>query len=236
VARLKNRRSGVGSAIAKFEATINAAIEKFETDEKAARIAAAKTATQTTRKYAGRTRKQDAGDRPGRPAGHLNRTLRWRPAVNASMVGFDLGAADSQSEYWIIQEIGTNARAVIRRAGRSNPRGAPASGATYIKSVPSQIGRRLSRGLAFGTAPGGRFVLPGGAGQFQQIYAKDTLTGGWVDFRKNSPSSQSARIVIRHEIKGKQMVKFGAEEGFRQYEQAVLTAAQQAFDGHPKPG
>lgn len=231
MATLKSRRSGKGTAVAKFQATINSAVKKFERDELAARKAAAATATTMTRKYAGRTRPQDAGDRPGRPAGNLSKTLRWRPAANASMVGFDLTAADAQSLYWVIQEIGTDERAVIFRANRPNPVGRPKKEAVYVKTVKSQVGRRISRGLAFGTAPGGKFQLPGAA-RGQQIYPKETLSGGWAA----NPLNQSARIVIRNEIRGKQMVKRGGEEGFQQYEQMVLAAAQQAFSGHPKRG
>jgi hypothetical protein len=226
---LRSSRPGPGTAVAKLEAVINDAIKKVEKAELAARRSAARRATEVTRLHAGRTRPQDAGPRPGRPAGNLNKRLRWRP-MNVSMVGFDLAAADTQSRYWIIQEIGTNQRATIFSANESNPVGRPKANATYIKSVPSQIGRRIPRGLAFGTAPGGKFQLPGAA-RHQQIYPIETLTDvpPWGIGRV-------PRIRIRREIEGKHMVKYGAIEGFRQYEQQVLAAAQQAFSGHPKTG
>jgi hypothetical protein len=226
---LVSSRPGPGTAATKFKAMIADAVKNVEKGERAARTSSARIATEVTRLNAARTRLPDAGERPGRPAGHLSKRLRWR-AMNVSMVGFDLAAADTQSRYWIIQEIGTNERATIFTPNDPNPVGRPKTGAAYIAQVRSQVGRRVPRGLAFGTAPGGKFQLPGAA-RGEQIYPIETLTNvpPWAIGRV-------PRIRIRREIQGKHMVKLGGEAGFRQYRQEVLAAAQQAFAGHPNRG
>lgn len=212
-------------------ARLNGRIGKFVAAERSARTSAAQTATNATRQAATRTRPQ-APLRPGRMSRGLGRGLEWKAGSGEdSYVRFDIDKADRSARYWIVQEIGTGQRATIRQAlppddyKNRNPVGRPKKGANYVRTVKAQSGRRIHRGLAFGTGPAGRYTRPGAA-KNQQIYIASDLQG---------TPMKMPRIVIRREIKGKGMVKKGAKAGFRQYREAVLTAARRAFGGHPGP-
>jgi hypothetical protein len=213
--------------IGKPLANIARGLRQFADDELAARSKAARKATITTRSIVSRTMRPRTIARRGRNFPILATNLRWNAGQDSSSaVEFDIADADTRMRFWIVQEIGTNERAIIKHGGSSNPGGRPKKGATYVRSVRTQRGRAIGHGgLAFGTGPVGKWTRPGAA-RGQQIQVARNLSGipPWAIGRL-------PRIIIQREIVGKHMVALGAEAGFRQYETDVLTAARRAFGG-----
>lgn len=190
-------------------------------DERDARVAAAKTATQVTQSSFHYKRVADAPPRAGRRStgGQFTSHLNW--VVTGDDVAFDQASADAQVPYWIIQEIGTGKSATLKQGGRKNPRGRPRAGATYVKTVRSQRGRLIPSSLVFATSAGGQYSPPG-AGGGQQLYLRSMIKGAPVRRRA---------MVITREIEGQHFVQKGGQAGFRQYKPTVLAAARRAFQG-----
>jgi hypothetical protein len=220
---------------ADFSAEITTRLRTFQAAELAARQAAAQTATRVTRQLATRTRPRSLG-RPGRPVIDLAQQLRWLAGTGIdSNVRFDFSTANKGARFWIIQEIGTNASAEMRIGAEqgSTPyarQHAPVKRqqiSGYVRTVKAQKGRYIGRkfgrtsGLAFGTV-GGKYMEPSRR-RTDQIFETKDLEG--------APYYHNLRITIQREIKGKQMVKQGAEKGFLQYQNAVLAAARQLRQG-----
>lgn len=206
-----------------FGAGLAKRLKKFEDAELQARRAAAALATRTTR--AGFHYHRDlAPPRAGRSStgGHMTDFLEWKLTRDGG-VGFDLAAADRGAPHWIIQEVGTGKRATMRVGGTTNAPGRPAAGATKVRTVPSQVGRRLRGGLVF--ASGGQYS-PTGSGHREQIF--------WASQVKGVPRGAPS-IVIKREIQGQHFVQKGGQSGFRQYRSSVLAAARQAFSQAGKP-
>lgn len=202
--------------------SIRRMVEKFTTEVEKSAQRSAVLATRATVDALGPNLRPNPGPRAGR--NHSNRlktVLQWRVTATGD-VEFDQNRANAQNRYWIIQEIGTNARATMRVGGSKNPRGRARSGADYIRTIPAQRGRLISRGLAFGTN-NGVYAYPGSA-RNQQLYLASKLRG------VPSPRTQ---LVISKEISGRHFVKKGGQQGFRAYQTSVIAAARQAFAGHP---
>ena len=155
-----------------FTTGIDKRMKKLIDAERVARNSAAAVATQVTRTGFHYVRPVVA-PRPGRAStgSHFSK-LTWRSTPDG--VVFDTGQADAESKHWIIQEIGTGQRAVMRVGGLSNPRGRPAKGATHIRTVRSQKGRRLPGGLVF--ASNGQYS-PVGSAEREQIFRASQVTG-----------------------------------------------------------
>lgn len=189
-----------------------------------ARRSAAQVATTTSRQAIGRTR-PFAPPRRGRNHESIERVLRWglvgRGNTDAG-VGLNFTELNKRSEHWIIQEIGTGQRATIKVADKPNPRGRPTAGATYVRTVKSQVGRRISSGLVFATGPAGNYSKPGSASG-QQLYLRRQIKN--VPFASRRDRSQPG-IIIGREIPGQHFVQAGGREGFRHYRQSVLAAAR----------
>jgi len=207
-----------------LDAGLNRRLKALLDADKAAKQMAARAATASTRANF-RYRRDVIAPRPGRSStgGHMKQHLVW--TVRNDRVEFDVAQADSQVPHWIIHEIGTGQRATIRQAGVDNPVGRPKSGASYIRTVKSQRGRRISGGLVFAT--GGRWSPPGARRDEQLHWASRVL--GVPHHNAANPRGQAASIRIRREIAGQHFVKTGGEHGFREYQQSVLAAARQAF-------
>ena len=205
-----------------FGASFTRRIDAFRAQEIAARRTAATTATQVTRASFHHSRPQNVPNRPGRdnPLPMLQ-ALRWVPSGNG--VAFDIAEANYQAPYWIIQEIGTGQSAGLLRDGVKFGRGRRAVGAPNTISVRSQVGRRISGRLAWGTGPAGTWVAPGG-GTGQQLYLRALLKGG---------AAARGGMRIKREIKGQHMVQQGGNQGFRTYRTEVQAAARRAFGGRP---
>jgi hypothetical protein len=202
-------------------------------NEKQARQRAAQFATQETQDAFRYLRPHDATRRPGRSfstGGRFPSFLRWK--ATAEGVAFDAQQANRQVPYWIIQEIGTGQSARIRRAGESVSQGRPTREEAAVRSprIPSQRGRLISPGLAFGTREGGTYTPPGAA-TGQQLYLRSRLSGSNLSFVDQGRRQQQHQLVIRREIEGQHFVQKGGKEGFRQYRTSVLAAARQAFAG-----
>jgi len=197
--------------------------------ELSARSSAAKVATDVTRAtWNSRGGKRPvAPARPGRSStgGRMADHLSWRAQGGPDgQVVFDLAKADADAPQWIIQEIGTGARATVRRGGAANPVGRPASGASYVRTVQPQRGRRVAATLAFSSGPRGSYTPPGAA-RGQQLFLAVQLKNG----------SRSRGFRITREIQGRHFVRDGGEAGFLRYEQEVLKAARSAFAGQRRP-
>lgn len=201
-----------------FGAGLDRRIAKVEAAEKASLAAAARIATQRTRSNF-QYRRDAIAVRPGRSStgGKMRTHLKW--AVRNGMVEFDVDHADRMVRHWIIQELGTNSRATIRRANDLNPIGRPRKGSTYVRTVKSQKGRPINVGLVF--ASGGRYSPPG-TRRDEQLQWASQVTG--VPSRR-----RRAKMVIKKEIQGQHFVQKGGTTAFRVYEQSVLAAARQAF-------
>jgi hypothetical protein len=200
--------------------------------DKRAKELGARAATTTTRNSF-HYRREIIPPRAGRSStgGQMKQNLRW--TVRNDAVEFDIQEADERVPHWIIQEIGTGERATLFKFNEDNPIGRPKKGATYIRTVKSQRGRRISGGLVF--ASGGRYTPPG-ARRDQQLHWASQVLGvphrsGTVPF----PARQAARIRISREIEGQHFVKKGGEQGFREYRESVLAAARQAFRKSNRP-
>lgn len=204
-----------------FGAGLVERLRKLEQANTRAMQQAAQTATRVTR--AGFHYRRDiAPPRPGRSStgGQMRNHLKW--LVRNGAVDFDIAQADAAVPHWIIQEIGTGAKAVLRKYDVTNPKGRPKVDASYVRHVPSQIGRRLPGGLVFGS--GGVYTPTGGASR-EQIYLASTLTG----VRGGRVPRGVSRIRIGREIKPQHMVREGGTAGFHQYRTTLLAAARQAF-------
>ena len=208
-----------------FGAPLQERLRRLERGEQQARVKAAHAAQKASSRSIRYMRPSNVPPRPGRSStgGKLRTHVRWRPSPDASSVRLDMEHLNRAAPHWIIQEIGTGQRATIKRGGSRNPQGRARKGASYVRTVKSQRGRRITKGLAFGTGPGGQYVPPG-LGRGQQLYPRRGLRGA-------GPFRNARSIVIQREIKGKHFVRDGAEEGFREYRRSVRAAAQSAFGG-----
>lgn len=186
-----------------------------------AAVEAARTANAVSLANIKRTR-PDAPPRPGRNDESIERVLRWGP-TQAGGVGLNQSQLNARAPHWIIQEIGTDERAVIRSGSNPRPVGRPAAGANYVRTVKSQRGRRISSGLVFATGPSGQWTRPGAA-RNQQLYLRQQIKGVPA-----TPNNSQPGIIIENEIRGQHFVQKGAEAGFLQYRTKVLEVARQQF-------
>ena len=200
---------------------------KLVTADRTLRSTAADTATTVTRAHFKPKRPGGVPARAGRAAsGQMLAGLRWVTKPTTGMVAFDTAEADSKAPFWIIQEIGTGQSATLRQGGSANPVGRPAVGATYVRTVPTQIGRAIPRSLVWATGPGGTYS-PAGAGSGQQLYLRAKVKG--------APQGPGRSTFIGREIHGQHFVQRGGTEAFREYRSSVLAAARRAFAGQARP-
>lgn len=192
----------------------------FTRDVTAAQLRAADVANQVSKSHVRRLRDL-APPRAGRHHG-LKDAIRWR-GLKGSGVGLALNELNEKFPPWIVQEIGTGQRAIMRVGGSPNPAGRPTEGASYVKTVKSQRGRRISPGLVFASR-GGKYSPPGSA-TGQQLYLRSQVRGAPVRFDRSAQRSAPG-IRISREIKGQHFIREGAQAGFREYRQSVLAAAR----------
>lgn len=216
---------------------LNKRYREMATAEMAARKKAATVATRVTRdsfRYTGRP--VDVPERQGRKSTHgqLANHLHWNATSGiGGGVEFDVIGADHAAWYWIILEIGSGERAVLRRGGDPNPRGRPHANASFVRSVKSQRGRLISIGLGFASGPGGVYTPPGGQ-RDQQLYLRSQLVNRSAHAALSGAAPRQRgidQLVIKHEIHGQHFVKKGGTTAFREYSNTVLAAARRAFDG-----
>lgn len=193
----------------------------FDKAVRDARAQSAATATQVSRSNVRRIRPL-APPRQGRYHG-LKEAIRWAPMGKLDNVGLALKELDAKFPPWLVQEIGTGERAIQRISGVANPQGRPAAGASYVKTVRSQRGRRISPAFVFATR-GGQYSPPGSA-TGQQLYLRSQVQGAPVRYDPAARRSAPA-IVIDREIRGQHFIQKGGEAGFREYRQSVLAAAR----------
>lgn len=200
-------------------------IKRFLDSLSGAQARAAEVATEAARKQVKHVRPLTE-PRPGRNFKPIESVIRWRPVKSLNGdPGLNQQELNTEAGHWLVQNIGTGRSAVVHVAGRPNPTGRPAKGATYIRSIPSQKGRRIRAGLVFATGPGGTFVPPD-RGQFrnQQLQLRKNVEGGpW------SRTRSQAGIVIGREIEPQRFVQAGTKAGFREYRESVLAAARSEF-------
>lgn len=214
-----------------FDGGIHRRAAKLVAAEQKAAVSAAARATEVTRDSF-RYKREIAPPRPGRSStgGQMKQHLEWGVMKSTGQVAFKRTQADREVPHWIIQEVGTGKRATMKEGGKPNPKGRPAKGATYVRTVRSQVGRRISGGLVF--ASGGQWTPPG-ARRDQQLYWASQVRG--VPAYRGASTRQAAAIRIRREIRGQHFVKKGGQAGFRQYRGSVLTAARSAFRKSNRP-
>ena len=171
---------------------------------------AADTATTTSRSSF--KRKRDiAPPRPGRSgSGQMTKGIQWSRVSGQASVALRMADLNKAAPHWIIQEIGTGQTANIMRGADGGPETVRAT------TIPSQKGRRISSGLMWATK--GRYSPPNRAGGTENLFPRIGPAGN----AKNA-------MVIRREIEGQGFIKKGADTGFREYEQSVLTAARRQF-------
>lgn len=205
-------------------------IARFEEQIATARREAAATATAKSKAAVKRIR-PIADPRPGRNYEPIQNNLRWASGTSQDqdLVRLDTKSLDQKSRHWIIQNIGTGNSAVVHQAGRPNPQGRPAKDSTYVKSIKSQRGRRISAGLVFATGPAGQYTPPG-QGSGQQLYLRSKVSGGARGRSAWTRTHSQPGIIIRREIRPQRFVQAGAKQGFRQYRESVLSAARTAFE------
>lgn len=199
---------------------LNQRVSRIVQAESRIATAAAREATRVTRNTFRYKRPADAGKRRGRSStgGHMREALEWIPDGNGG-VRFNATRANQDALHWIIQEIGTGERALVRQGGQSQARGRPSVLANNYVRVKSQVGRRISPRLAWGTGPNGTFVAPGD-GSGQQLYLRSKLRG------KRGPKRG---MTIRREIQGQHFVQQGGVAGYSQYRQQLLEKARREF-------
>lgn len=202
-------------------AALQSRLRSFESSVLTASKASAAIATATSQ-GAVKAIRPGAPPRANRYSG-LRDALRWRPIGDGDIVGLALTELNQKFPVWLVQEIGTGERAVQHVAGKPNPSGRPAKDATYIKTVRSQRGRRISGALVFADR-GGNFSPPGAA-HGQQLHLRSQVKGAPVRFDRTT-NRRAANIVIEREIKGQHFVKKGGQAGFREYRESVLAAAR----------
>ena len=196
---------------------IDRRIDFFLEKEAKARVDAARKATEVSRqRWATRPNKRDPGGLGafmGRETtgGRMGSFIRWR-ALKGGGVGLNLQELDSKAPHWIIQELGTGKRAQMHVGDSSG------SSVTRLRTVKSQRGRRIPGGLVFASR-GGVYSQPPGTGR-EQLYLRSMVTGAPVIPRG---------MRIRREIKGRNFVRQGGTQGFRQYRRDTLAAARRAF-------
>lgn len=181
---------------------------RFMRAEARARVAAAKAATDASQAKFVYLRQIHA-PREGRETtgGRLRGMLQWEAARDATQVRFDHKELDRKARHWIIMEIGTGKRAVMRHGQSSQPgnrtgraRGRTRNDNPDLRIVSSQVGRPIA-------------------------YIPFTDTG----IRTRISPTGPAPIVIRREIQGKHFVREGAKAGHRTYRRQLIAAARSSF-------
>lgn len=147
----------------------------------------------------------EAPPRPGRPTtlGRFASDILWES--NLGMIDIDMRRLPI---YALIQEIGTGETAKIL-----NPQGEV--------TVRSQIGRRISANLYWGTAVGGTAVpARRGASGEQLFYASELSNIGNVRRRQKR---------IHRNIKGKHFLRAGGQAGMVQLRTGLVDEAKRIF-------
>lgn len=162
------------------------------------------------------------------PPGALAANIDW--SVKDGQVVLDRQKLDTKVKWWVVQEIGTNSKAVVRRGGEQAPKGRPSKASVNAPggrnvSVRSQKGRRIPGNLAFGTGPRGQWTPPTAGRQDQQLHLMSQLKGVPLGALK-SKSTAIQDLRISREIKPKGFIRQGAREGFRDYRNDVVAAAR----------
>ena len=208
-----------------LSSNLRARAAKVVVGEQGASRIAAEIATATTRAAWHYKRPASAPARPGRnhAGGHFVQELTWR--VRNDEVEFDLITADRNARYWDIQEIGTGRGAVLRRGGSQNPQGRPQKGANYVRTIKSQVGRRIATSLVFATGPGGQYSRPGSR-HGEQLFLRRLTKNAPI-----GPGTAARAMYITREIQGQHFVRTGGQAGFQEYRTSVLAAARRAFVG-----
>ena len=150
--------------------------------------------------------------------------MEWQP--NGFGVALNIQKLNTDFPPWLVQEIGTNQRAIQGEAsatGNATPVGRPAKNATYVKTVRSQVGRPIKGFLVWATR-GGQYTPPGAA-TGQQLYLRSQVKGAPVRF-DTSTNRYAANIKIGKEIEGQHFLRDGGQAGFREYRSSVLAAAR----------
>ena len=203
---------------------LKTALTLFLRQEKQARADAAAVANAVSKAQVKRIRPL-APPRSNRYHG-LRDAIEWQP--NSFGVGVDMAKLDADFPPWLVQEIGTGERAIQYEAtpqGAKNPVGRPQKGATYVKTVRSQVGRPISGNLVWATA-GGQYTPPIGARTVnQQLFLRSKVKGAPVRYNTQTKRYE-ARIIITREIEGQHFLREGGRAGFREYRTSVLSAAR----------
>lgn len=180
--------------------------------EQAARMSAAAVATSKSQAQFTYLRKVVA-PRQGRETtgGRLRGMLQWQADPNDTHVRFPWQQLDKVAPHWIVQEIGTGKRAIMRHAVSSQPGnrtgrrvGRTRNNSPDLKIVKSQVGRPIA-------------LLP------------NTDTG----IRTRIGPIGRKPVTIQREIRGKHFVREGAKAGHRSYRQQLVAAARLSFGGKP---
>lgn len=162
------------------------------------------------------------GPRPGRPTtqGHLESAIQW--SVNASGDGASLqvGQLTAIAPYWVILELGTgnSGQMITDSETKTGP----------VFSVPTQVGRPISRGLVWSTK-GGVYVPPTAGIRQHQLQPVGRVRGAPV---RGPVRGWSSPMRIRREIEAKHFVQEGARRGFEVYQGRLYAAAAATFNYH----
>lgn len=200
------------------------AFTRMEEVNRAALRESAELAQHTTRKiFNAKTRQSsDSEDRPGRQSTHgqFAENLYWDFKISHgnSVVFFDWEEINAvASNYWLVQEVGTNKTFDII-GGRSS---VFPSGALQGGKISSQRGRTIPFGLQWGV--GGVYVPPGRKGDGALLTPLSQLTV------PEKYQGKIGQIKIRNEIAGKHFVKEGGQVGFQFYRTRLVDEYRRVF-------
>jgi hypothetical protein len=193
----------------------------FDRAVRAAQQAAAIEATRASRAKVKRVR--DLAPARAKRYHGLADAIRWAPLKDG---GVGLASEELSQKFppWLVQEIGTDQRAVQRIAGRPNPTGRPTAGASYVKTVKPQHGRRISNYYVFVTG-GGLYSKPRQGAHGEALVPRSLAKNAPVRF-DSATRRAAAGIVIQKEIEGQHFIRDGGRDGFREYRTSVLAAAR----------
>lgn len=193
-------------------------------EQRVAQLAArgATTATQVSRERYRSTLsgRPTVAPRSGRPStgGQLQNLIQWHVNATGDGVRLDVATLSSGAPYWPILEIGTgySGQMITDAVTKSGP----------VFSIPSQVGRQISRGLVWATK-GGVFMPPRGSVSSHQIRPISEV-------RRRRPRGPvrlfHKPMTITREIKPKHFIQQGGQQGFDVFQVGIYEAAAATFN------
>lgn len=208
-------------------------VDAFHQSLDAAQSEAAEAATLAGRKRwkARQDRRPRVGPRPGRSTKtHTNRVIKWTPLDAKTDTGatFDVKSADRRVPHWFIHEIGTGKSAHMKRPVHQGRTGRPKKGASTVRRVKSQKGRKIKRHLVW--SDGAPMVQQG---KDERARVRRSGGGQLMLASEMGVPPRTRLMVIKKEINGKHFVMKGTTEGFRRFNTLLMAAGEKHWNTGP---